>query len=237
MIKSIDHERFINKDDILSIVIGCLGHDIDHPGMNNGYLVKIRDSLAGIYNDKSVLENMHSSSLFKILDIDECNILKHFSSERRNYIKSAWTEAILGTDMSQHFTMWGKLKTIEEYDKNDAQNRKFVTSMIVHACDLSNSLYEFDHYIWWAVRLSQEFSDQYEAEEKLDEAEHGTPPDMLKYTNELGFYKSHISFINFIITPMWEQLYAFLKFDKVIMDNLTENIKLLNQKVEELEKP
>lgn len=199
-------------------------------------MVKAQTPLATNYNDKSVLENMHSATLFRILDDPETDIFEAFSAKRKTYIRKVMIEAILGTDMSQHFAMCGQLDgLIHDYDKADAKSCNFVASMIVHAADLSNLLYEFDHYVRWAIRITQEFSDQYEAEERLDEAEYGPPTAMLKYTDELGFYKSQIGFMNFIITPMWEKLFEFFKFDRVIMDNLNDNKRILNEKAEELQ--
>ena len=39
-------------------------HDIGHKGTNNSFLVQTGDCLAIIYNDISVLENMHSAKTF-----------------------------------------------------------------------------------------------------------------------------------------------------------------------------
>jgi hypothetical protein len=44
---------------VLALVISSLTHDIGHKGINNAFLVATRDPLATLYNDQSVLENMH----------------------------------------------------------------------------------------------------------------------------------------------------------------------------------
>lgn len=232
MLKSIDYKKYFNSDDVLAIFVACLGHDLDHPGMNNAYLVKMADPIAIRYNDKSVLESLHSWLLFEILNSDSWNLFEGFSLARRKHIRTVIVDSILGTDMTFHFQLWDKFKAIQDFDKSDPKNRIFLASMIVHAWDLSNLLYEFDHYIRWGRRITQEFSDQYNAEETLDSTEYGDPTAMLKYTNTLGFYKSQIGFMNFIITPMWTQLYDTLKFDKVVMDNLEENKRMLNENIE-----
>lgn len=96
-------------------------------------------------------------------------------------------------------------------------------------------MYEFDHYIRWAFRVQQEFSDQYETEIKLGTEKYGKPSEMMKYTDELGFYKSQLGFINFIVKPMWKQLHNFFDFDKVIMDNLDANAEKLEEKIKNLQ--
>ena len=75
-------------------------------GLSNNFLVAQQHSLAITYNDVSVLENMHVSTLFQILREEELNVLasptcqRYFSEIRALIIKS-----ILGTDMSHHFGM------------------------------------------------------------------------------------------------------------------------------------
>lgn len=40
--------------DVLVLFIAALGHDVDHPGLTNGYLIATRDPLARLYNDRFV---------------------------------------------------------------------------------------------------------------------------------------------------------------------------------------
>ena len=53
--------------EIFSTLIGALAHDVGHPGLNNLFLVKSKHPLALTYNDKSPLENMHTSVLYEVL--------------------------------------------------------------------------------------------------------------------------------------------------------------------------
>ena len=51
-----------------SLMIAALSHDLDHPGVNNAFLVNTKDALATVYNDSSVLENSHIARLYNLID-------------------------------------------------------------------------------------------------------------------------------------------------------------------------
>ena len=53
--------------EIHAALIAAFGHDTGHPGVNNRYLHNSHDELTLIYNDKSVLENMHSAIIFELM--------------------------------------------------------------------------------------------------------------------------------------------------------------------------
>lgn len=231
LITHIDADKFFKKDDILAIIVACIGHDLDHPGMNNGWLIKSKNPLALVYNDASVLENMHCSLLFQILSREECNILDTLNRDRFAYVREVVVQGIICTDMSKHNQLVDKLKAIKDYDIENKETRVFLAAMLVHACDLSNLLYEYDHYYKWSIRITQEFQDQYQAEEKLDSEKYGEPTEFLKYNGATAFYKSQIGFMNFVISPMWEAFHSLLQFDKVVLDNMNNNKKRLEENI------
>jgi|LauGreDrversion4_2_1035121.scaffolds.fasta_scaffold381990_1 hypothetical protein len=41
----------------LGALVAALVHDVDHPGLGNGFLINTKDELALLYNDQSILEN------------------------------------------------------------------------------------------------------------------------------------------------------------------------------------
>ena len=62
----------------------------------------MKTDLALMYNNESVLENMHISVLWKILkDNPSLNFL--LLSKNQNHTKEIITKLILSTDMSSHF--------------------------------------------------------------------------------------------------------------------------------------
>jgi len=69
-----------NVLDLLSIIIAALGHDIGHPGLANTYHINGSTDITITYNDISVLENFHASTLFKTIRKTECNIFEKLTT-------------------------------------------------------------------------------------------------------------------------------------------------------------
>lgn len=62
--------------EIFSLMVAAICHDVEHPGLNNGFQIVTSSQLALVYNDKSVLENHHCARAFQILRQPETNIIK-----------------------------------------------------------------------------------------------------------------------------------------------------------------
>lgn len=65
---------------ILALLLASLGHDVGHPGVNNGFMVATSTPLASLFDDKSVLESYHATAYFDLL-------CKHYQKSNIN-IKS-----------------------------------------------------------------------------------------------------------------------------------------------------
>ena len=67
--------------DRFALFIAAFGHDVDHPGVTNAFLVNSNAHFAMMYNDKSVLENRHASMTFMTLMKPDCNLLESLRPE------------------------------------------------------------------------------------------------------------------------------------------------------------
>ena len=91
-----------NVLDLLSIFISSLGHDIGHPGLTNTFHINDSTEMAITYNDISVLENFHASTLFKIIRKTETNIFDKLTTIDYKIIRKRMIAEILATDMAHH---------------------------------------------------------------------------------------------------------------------------------------
>lgn len=97
----------------LSLMVAALGHDIDHPGVNNAFLRNTHHELALRYNDRSVLENHHAAVLFSLLHGDSADLLPANWPEYKQF-RALVLDLILSTDMEQHFRMVAELAALSD---------------------------------------------------------------------------------------------------------------------------
>lgn len=61
--KSLIKESIFTDLDILAMILACIGHDLDHPGLGNTYFMKAKEVRATSVNNTSILENYHNYML------------------------------------------------------------------------------------------------------------------------------------------------------------------------------
>jgi len=86
----------------LAAIVSALCHDVDHPGLSNGYLVNTKAEMALLYNDQSVLENHHVAETFLLLREEELDIFRHFSDTDYRHVREIIIKMVLATDMATH---------------------------------------------------------------------------------------------------------------------------------------
>jgi len=105
------HMRLINSAEFLSalnqfaLLIAAIGHDIGHPGYNNGFLLETGHELAIKYNDRSPLENMHCARLYSIVANPQTNVFAKLTPTQYKEVRQICIETILHTDMLGHQAM------------------------------------------------------------------------------------------------------------------------------------
>lgn len=120
--------------------------------------------MALLFNDQSVLENYHSSILFQIFKSNpELNIFRNLEKSQIVYIRKLMSRTILCTDMSQHFPVIEKLKSLvsntisqitdKQFSKDNEEHKIDLISALVHLCDISaSSCLELEHSNKWGLR-------------------------------------------------------------------------------------
>ncbi|KAH3759291.1 3'5'-cyclic nucleotide phosphodiesterase [Pelomyxa schiedti] len=191
-----------NYLDMFGLIVSGIIHDVGHPGVNNAFLIATENDLALRYNDRSVLENLHSSLGLKIMS-SRVTAEWNFSPNDKKYLRSLIINLVLATDMAQHFEIISKFKTILENPKRDMmQNKEHRTQLLcvaIKTADISNVMRPHKQMMHWVSQLTQEFYNQGDQEKAL-----GVPVSPFTDRSEgvTKLSKLQTNFINIIAEPL-----------------------------------
>lgn len=118
----------------LTLLITAIGHDVGHPGVNNGFLITLNAPLAQLYNDRSVLESFHCAAFSQILR-------RYWPAAFEDTkMRSLMISSILSTDMGLHFDYMKKLEAVQAKlganNTTDGWNGRFLEEQISLSCSL-----------------------------------------------------------------------------------------------------
>ncbi|KAI9283289.1 hypothetical protein BY458DRAFT_496087 [Sporodiniella umbellata] len=151
------HARPFTAYDSLALLIAAIGHDTGHPGVNNAFLVQSTHPLALIYNDQSVLENVHALTLSQLLYKYGLDRLLGNKFER---FRKIIITSILATDMSHHQMYIDKL-----YLKVSESEKSLIWCHAWIKCaDISNVARKFPISQRWSQALREEMEVQAQLE-------------------------------------------------------------------------
>ncbi|KJZ78995.1 hypothetical protein HIM_01768 [Hirsutella minnesotensis 3608] len=219
----------------LTLLITAIGHDVGHPGVNNGFLTTLNAPLAQLYNDRSVLESFHCAAYSQILR-------RYWSAafEDRK-MRNLMISSILATDMGLHFDYMKKLGDLQEKlgdgETVDGWNgrqmeeyRALVCALLIKCADISNVARGHETALQWMYILSEEFSRQAHMEDELDiKSSLMAPPkkDVKSLAN------AQLGFMNMFAIPLFQGVADIMPGMQYTVDELDTNKGLFETKVQE----
>lgn len=225
----------ITPFEALTLLITAIGHDVGHPGVNNGFLVTLNAPLAQLYNDRSVLESFHCAAYSQILRRYWPSAFE--DSKMRNLMISS----ILATDMGLHFDYMKKLGDIQEKlqvnNSTDGWNgrqleeyKTLACSLLIKCADISNVARKHDTALQWTYILSEEFSRQASMENELGiQSSLMAPPKQ----DIQSLSKGQLGFMNLFATPLFQGVADIMPMMQYTVDELEMNKCLFELKVEQ----
>ena len=215
-------EPFATDMDYFALYIAAIIHDHDHPGLSNNFLVNTHDNKAILYNDRSVLENHHLASSFKILDKPENNFVSHLSKADYKAFRESVIEFVLATDLTQHFTLLSMYKTkmtsVGTFDPvENREDRTLLYKIIMKCSDVSNPSKKLEIYDPWCGMILEEFYRQGDQERNL-----GLPISPYCDRGNVNVPSCQIGFIDYVVSPLFE---AFNSFQPIptLLTQLSQN--------------
>ena len=211
----------LSDEDIFAAVFAAVIHDFNHPGINNNFHIRVQTYLAILFNDRSVLENVHVSCTFELMKIDKFNVLECFSDDQRRNLKETVTEMVLSTDMGLHAKILStfKRRLSEDHNFTKKEDIRLALSMALKVADISNCGRPENLYRKWCDQISDEFYLQGDRERNC-----GFPvsPFMDRYSANVP--KGQTAFMNYIVVPLFECISEYLPEMHFTVD-FTENNK------------
>ena len=232
-----------NVLDLLSIFIAALGHDIGHPGLNNNFHINDSTDMAITYNDISVLENFHASTLFKTIRRSYTNIFEKLTPIDYKIIRKRIISEILATDMALHGKVISLIKSKMVFNEEDktyrlnllsgdertrSDEQQSLLDFMIHLADLAHNTRLFNISLKWVELLSEEFWMQGDLEK-----EHNLPISFLCDRENINVPQSQKGFLSGFILSTYECLGNIFPSLKYTYDNANNNLKewqkLLNE--------
>jgi len=216
--------------ELLATFVAAVCHDLDHPGVNQKFLVSTGSHLAVLYDHVSVLENHHwraAISCFVESGLSSCLSESQFS-EFKDLVRAL----ILATDISrqqeflthfQHFLDTGEINMAH------FQYRHFVLQIAMKCADISNPCRPWQVSRLWSLRACEEFFRQGDREREL-KLQHITPLcDRLNVT----VAKVQVGFYSFIAEPLFKEWHRYLdsRLSAEMLEHLYRNKAAWEQEV------
>ncbi|KAI8925593.1 hypothetical protein BC831DRAFT_460202 [Entophlyctis helioformis] len=170
LIMNTDMREKFSGIEIFSLCVGSAVHDVDHPGVNNAFLVQTGHPIAILYNDMAVLESHHASKAFEIVRSPDANIFGNLAVDQMRFCRKLIISIVLATDLSQHFQFINKFKgkiATSSLKLEEEPDRQLVLEMAVKCGDLGNPTKRFDESKRWSFLVMEEFFRQGDREKQL----------------------------------------------------------------------
>ncbi|XP_021076662.1 cAMP-specific 3',5'-cyclic phosphodiesterase 7B isoform X1 [Mus pahari] len=160
---------FLTPLDIMLGLLAAAAHDVDHPGVNQPFLIKTNHHLANLYQNMSVLENHHWRSTIGMLR--ESRLLAHLPKEMTQDIEQQLGSLILATDINRQNEFLTRLKAHlhnKDLRLENVQDRHFMLQIALKCADICNPCRIWEMSKQWSERVCEEFYRQGDLEQKFE---------------------------------------------------------------------
>lgn len=191
--------------EIMASLIGAVAHDLDHPGVNQPFLIATSNHLAALYENTSVLENHHwRSAVGCLLESGVAEQIQAVRPEMEKQISSL----ILATDITRQNEFLSKIRNFLDtgsLDMRKVEHRQFILEIALKCADISNPCRPWDVSKKWSQKVCEEFFRQGDYERQLN-----LPITSLcdRYTTSVP--KIQVGFFKFVVTPLYDEWHRFL---------------------------
>ncbi|XP_037084780.1 cGMP-specific 3',5'-cyclic phosphodiesterase-like [Pollicipes pollicipes] len=190
----------------MAAVLGAVCHDLDHPGVNQPFLIATANHLATLYKNASVLENHHWR--MAVGCVADSGMLSHLDpiifSELMGQIRSL----ILATDIARQgefIAQFQSYMTNSSLNMRWAAHRHFILQIALKCADISNPCRSWDISQKWSRKVCDEFYRQGDYERKLN-----LPITSLCDRTGSSVAKIQVGFFRHVVRPLFFEWHRWL---------------------------
>ncbi|XP_071548260.1 uncharacterized protein [Panulirus ornatus] len=215
--------------EVFAALLAAVCHDLDHPGVNQPFLIATDDHLAALYKNLSVLENHHWRCAMGCLW--ESGLIDSWSSEDVTALQDMIRSLILATDITrqQEFLkrFWRYLDA-SNFDMQDPEHRHFSLQIALKCADICNPCRPWDISRKWSHKICDEFYRQGDYERHLN----------LPVTSQCDRYitsvaKIQTGFIKFVVSPLFDAWDRWLgtNLSTSMVNNMNTNLAMWQEQL------
>jgi len=200
---------YLTPLELLAALVAAVSHDLDHPGVNEKFLVSTGSHLAVLYDNVSVLENHHWRSAVSCF-IDS-GLSKYLSESEFLEFTDLVRLLILATDISRQqefLTQFQHFLDHQELNLTLQHHRHFILQIAIKCADISNPCRTWDVSKLWSLRACEEFFRQGDLERELGL---GLTPICDRFNVTVA--KVQVGFYSFVVEPLFKEWHRFLASD------------------------
>ncbi|KZT64550.1 HD-domain/PDEase-like protein [Daedalea quercina L-15889] len=189
----------LSEQDLFALLIAAIGHDVGHPGLSNAFMKNAKTPLAVVYDDKSVLEQMHYSLILHIMRHNGLALLLDRPCSGQA-LRKLLLGTVLATDMSVHAEFMANFQElVAGNDVGEHKRKVLVCQALIKCADISNPSRPHNVSKHWAAALESEWTGQLLLEQHLH-----LPTTVKPSDHPLGQAKGQVFFISTFAKPLFE---------------------------------
>lgn len=205
----------------MASLIAAVTHDLDHPGVNQPFLIATSNHLAALYKNFSVLENHHWRSAISCLR--QSGIFDHLDSSVWDEMEEHIRSLILATDITRQQEFLSRFKRYLEnsvLNMAEKEYRHFILQIALKCADLGNPCRPWDISHRWSLQVCKEFYRQGDYEKRLN-----IPVTPICDRDKTTVAKIQADFFKYVVSPLFEIWHQFLNtpLSNELLDNLRTN--------------
>ncbi|XP_047502380.1 uncharacterized protein LOC125047879 isoform X5 [Penaeus chinensis] len=208
--------------EVLAALVAAVCHDLDHPGVNQPFLIATDNHLAALYKNLSVLENHHWRCAMGCLW--ESGLLDDWDPDDVATLQDMIRSLILATDITRQQEFLSRFRRYldaSSLDMKNADHRHFSLQIALKCADICNPCRPWDVSQKWSHKICDEFYRQGDYERQLN-----LPVTPLCDRSVMSVAKIQTGFIKYVVSPLFDAWDRWLStgLSASMVSNMNENL-------------